>query len=411
MAINTNASTSLAGIYKEVYKSGDVTDLVPNVALLAARIPFSKGDMIGNKFHVPLRVRYEHSIAYAAAGTTPTWSAATYANGVVADAQIDGSQIAGRAALDYEAIMKAQNGDKAAFVQATAEVVRALANATAKRREATLIHGRRGWGTIESVSGSTLTITAATWSPGLWAGMTGMSLDCYANDGTTARTNSAADTISSINMSTRVITLGNSVDASWLAGDFIFPETASGATEFIGLDGVANSTGTLYNIAGSTYELMQGNVIDSSTGLPSLAKLFAACGELASYGARGNIIAVMPPKAFEVINSDQAGMRMYPQASAEGKNGFKGLTFYGQCGTLELMPHPFQKNGQITLFTEGEAYRIGASDLNFIRRQGSQDTLTLEISTAAASEMRIYSSQALVVECPRHVGTLSGVTY
>ena len=179
----------------------------------------------------------------------------------------------------------------------------------------------------------------------------------------------------------------------------------------VGMDAVNRNTGTLYGISYSTYSLMGGNVIDSATGLPSLAKLLSACGVLAQFGARGNTIAVMAPKAFEVINSDMSGLRMFPQAQTEGKNGFKGLTFYSQTGTLELMPHPFQKDGQINLFVEGEAYRIGASDLNFIRRQGSQDTLTLEISTAAASEMRIYSSEALVVEAPRPTGVLAGVTY
>lgn len=407
--INKNASTSLAGNFKEVYRTGDITTLVPGIAKLASIIPFSQRDLIGNKFHIPLRTQDEHSIVGSVAGTTPSWTTAfEYINGVVADAQIDGSQLLARAAVDYEAIYKSKS-DKAAFAKATAEVVKALSASAAKRREAMLLHGRKGWGTIESVSGTDIVITAATWAPGLWAGCKGMQLDAYASDGTTARTNSAADAISSITMSTRTITLGNSVDGSWVAGDLLFPQSFSGTVDFIGLSAIAQNTGALYGV---TSELMQGNVVDTSTGLPSMAKLLNAASAIADFAGDGRIIAVMSPKAFEVMNSDQAAMRRYPQASSQGKNGFKGLSFETQVGELALLPHPYAKQGEIILFTEGETYRIGATDLNFIRRgRDGEEMLSLEVTNAGAGEMRVYASQALVVEQARHTAYLGGCTY
>ena len=414
MAINYNAAASLAGIFKEVYRGkSSVSDLVPNIAILANRIPFNNKELIGNKYHVPVRVAYEHSFTHSAAGTTPTFSAATYVNGVVEDAEVDGSQMIGVSAVDYEAIYKSSN-QKQAFVQAAGEVIKNLAASAAKRREIQLLHGRKGWGTIESTSGSTLTITAESWSNAIWAGMKGASLDAYANDGTTARTNSAADTISSINMSTRTITLGNSVDASWVAGDYVFPVSASGSTEFLGMNGIATSTGTLFGVAGSTYETMQGNVIDTSTGLISMAKIVNAVAVLQSWGASGNILCILNPKAFGVLVSDQSSMRSFDRmdVGGNGKNGFKGLVFnVGGC-SVELISHPMQKEGICTLFQEDEAMRIGATDLDFIRRgNNGEEMLSLEVSTAAASEIRLYSNQALFVEAPRHVGILSGLTY
>lgn len=412
MAINNNSSTSWAGIFKEVYKSGDVVEIAKKVTLLSQKFKFSQKDAIGNKYHVPIRLSHEHSIVYAAAGTTPTWTAASYANGIIGDAQVDGAQIAARTAVDYEALMKSSNGDKASFVKATYEGVRSLSLSTAKRLEADILHGGRGWGTIESTSGSTLTITAETWAPNLWMLTKGMSLDAYANDGTTARTNSAADTISSVNLSTRTITLGNSVDASWVAGDFVFPESGSATNCMKGIDYVANNTGTLYNISGATYEVMQGNVIDTATGLPSMAKLLNGVAVLASKGAQGKMTAIMSPKAFSVLNSDQSALRAYPKAGGKGENGFEELVFHTGFGTLELMAHPYQKDGLIHLVQDDELSRIGAAELSFIRRgAGGEDVLSLEVSTAAASELRVYGSQSLFCEAPAHVGVLAGVTY
>lgn len=415
MAVNYNAAASLAGIFKEVYRGkSSVSDLVPNIALLANRIPFNNKELIGNKYHVPVRVAYEHSFTHSAAGTTPTFSAATYVNGIVEDAEVDGSQMIGIAAVDYEAIYKSKD-QKAAFVQAAGEVIKNLAASAAKRREIQLLHGRKGWGTIESTSGATLTISAETWSNAIWAGMKGASLNAYANDGTTARTNVQADgVISSINMSTRTITLAANVHASWVAGDYVYPYSAYGSTEFLGLNGIATSTGTLFGVSGSSYETMQGNSIDTSTGLISMAKIVNAVAVLQSWGASGNILCILNPKAFGVLVSDQSSMRSFDRmdVGGNGKNGFKGLVFnVGGC-SVELISHPMQKEGICTLFQEDEAMRIGATDLDFIRRgNNGEEMLSLEVSTAAASEIRLYSNQALFVEAPRHVGILSGLTY
>ena len=137
----TNTTTTLAGLFKEVYGTS-VIDLTKGTARLSSRIKFSEAEAIGNKYHQPVNVKLEHAFAYAAAGSTPTLLTAN--TGQTQDAQVDGAQIVGRSNVDYEAIAKSMNGDKAAFIQATKHVVKNLSNSGMKRLEIQLLHGRHG---------------------------------------------------------------------------------------------------------------------------------------------------------------------------------------------------------------------------------------------------------------------------
>ena len=125
------------------------------------------------------------------------------------------------------------------------------------------------------------------------------------------------------------------------------------------------------------------------------------------------LIAVISPRAFEVINSDVAALRQYDvsYSPAKAENGSSALKFNGQTGPIEIMPHAFQKDGLAHMFCPNEALRVGASDISFITRQGSEDKLILESSTVAASEMRAYSNQALFLAQPRHSVRMAGITY
>lgn len=413
MAINS--ASTLTGLFKETYGSS-VIDLAGGIAKLTREIRFEEREAIGNKYHQPVRVKHEHTFTYAAAGSTATWTAGSYTEGALADAQIEGAQIIGRSAVNYDAIARSMNGDKSAFISATKEVVRALSTSATKRVEVGLLHGRRGIATItaSSVSGNaTLTISDESWSAGLWSGMEGCELDAYQSDLTTQVNTNAALVVVSVNTSNKqVVVSGNATDLGNLANtNVLFFRTASTSTEAPGLDAIARNTGTLYNISASTYSLWGGNVYSTATGPLSLSKLLDAAGIAASYEASGRMLAVVAPRAFEVLNSDESALRRYQVERRQAQNGFQYLSFYSQNGSLEIMPHPYQKDGLAHLFMPDEALRVGATDLTFIRRHGDQEALILEISNSSAAEMRCYSHQALFIEQPRHTVVLAGITY
>lgn len=437
-----NQQTTLVGLFKDTYGES-VIDAWAFLAPLSKRIRFLPQELRpGGTYHQPIDLVLEHGISHAAAGTvigtgTSVFFPATA--GQTQDAQLTGAQIVARASVSYEAIARSVN-DKAAFESATYRVVKRLSEAAMKRLEIQLLHGKKGLGTVESLATETgssgayftvVTISAATWAPGIWAGMVGAFIDLYQSDCSTARQAANINTgvitgtsgwcrISAVDQANRTVTLNyGTARSGWVAGDVLFFGSAVGgtsATEMDGLESIAAvnaSSGTFWNIATGTYDLHRANQY-SAAGVPSMEKILEACGLLADYGVKGQeVTAVIPTKAFQVLNSDLAALRMFDASytSARAEAGAATIRYHGQTGPVEILPHSMQKDGMAQILPLRDAYRVGATDLTFITRHGSEEKLILESATSAGSEMRCYSNQSLFVESLRHVVGITGFTY
>ena len=419
-AINT---TSTLQIFKEVYGSFDIVDLCKQEAKLAKRKKLEEAEMLGKQFVFPVRLTQEHGYTYASAGTLGSTTLIASNVAQVSQAIVDGNNLVGRSQIDYEAVAKATSGnDKKAFAQATGSVVKGLAEAGIKRLESQFLHGQKGIGVVSAIvninaTSSTITISDDTWSAATWSGESGGTFDVW-NAGLTAQIGTGSFTLSAINMTTKSFVLtGAAGDITALgvagAGVNMFWASASPTTEFAGIDKILNNTGSLFGISAATYENWAGNSAGTALGTLSVRKLLAALALPCSFGLSKDVLAVIAPKGFEVLNSDESALRVYDASykSSEGENGTSKLLFHAQSGSMEVMAHPLQKDGYFHMFPVSEWHRIGATDLSFVKRQGSQDALILELSNTAAAEMRTYSNQAIVLEAPRHGVTGSGITY
>lgn len=433
-----NSQSTLVGLFKETY--GDsIVEAWSYMAKLANRIKFiSREKQPGDYFNVPVDLQFEAGVSVAAAGQIPGSTSGVYffpaSAGMMQNAQVAGAQIIGRSLVSYESIARSAN-DKAAFKSSTEAVVRRLSQTVLKRLEIQLLHGARNVGAIGSLAAETgagpyvsvVTISDATWSAGIWSGMVGALVDVYQSNMTTIRqaanqNNGSTQScyVSAIDQANKTVTLTYTTARSgWTTGDTLFFAGGLGgtsSTEMFGLDYITNltsSSGTFQNIATGTYDLWRGNVYSSSTGTPSYPKLLEAVGLTASYGLADDICAVVSPRGFEVLNSDIAALRQYDVSytAVRAENGTSSLKFHGQTGLIEVLPHAFQKDGLIHGFCPAEAQRVGATDVSFITRQGSEDKLILESATTAGSEMRCYSNQSLMLGQPRHSFVMSGITY
>lgn len=426
--MSVNDQSTLVGLFKEVYAQS-IVDLWPDITKLQDRVKFDVARAIGNKYHQPVDLVLEHGMSFAAGGTNlSTSTPAAYflppGAGQMQDAQVTGAIIVGRSAVSYSSIF-ASSTDKKAFLESTKAVVKRLSKTAAGDLEIELLHGQQGLGVISAnpANGAsrTVVLTAASWAAGIWAGRVGATLDLYNAAGVKQNTGSTAGgdaiTISSIDTTTRSLVLAtpNASDQTLnLANDLIFWETASPTKEMAGLDAITSLSSTspsLFNINPATYDLWNANQYNVA-GAISFGKLSSASSLAANYGAFGDSCAVVSPKQFEVINTDLAALRMYDVSykKNEGEAGVKSITFYNQTGTLEVLPHLYQKDGLAHIFMPDEAKRIGTTDLTFIQRQGSRDVLILEDPNSTSSEMRIFTEQALFVEQPRHTVRLYGIT-
>lgn len=422
-----NTQSTLVGLYKEIY-AGKIVKAWSFMAKVADRVRFIEAERQNGKFYnQPVDLVFEHGITAAGAGVTPGAAGAPFlppSAGQMETAQLAGTNLIGRSQIAYEAISRSMN-DKGAFEKATTTIVARLSQAVVKRLELQLLHGKMGLGTIAAnpATGTsrTVTITDASWGAGIWAGEVGSTLDLYDLVGTKVSTGSTATSnaiiISSINTVNKTLTLSTpqaSDQTLNLANLRIHFETSGPASEMAGLSYILDtnpSTPDLFGISPTAYDLWCSNQVPG-VGALSFGKITGALAAPATYGLSQRVVAVMSPKAFEVVNTEQAALRQYDDSykPSESKNGSQSLVFLCQTGEIEMLSHPFAKDGEILIFVPKESVRVGSQDVDFITRDGGEK-LILESATAAATEMRCYSNQALFISMPRHCVKMTGITY
>lgn len=412
----TNTVATMLGNFKNIYK-GPFIDKLPASSKVMREMKMGDAQILGDYLAVPVELQFEHGITYAAPRTGPTTLLASNA-AQSEQALVEGYQIFGRARVDYEAMAKASSAGEKAFLAATRLIVKRLTSSGGKRAEMSLLHGRRGWGTISNVAGSgttrTWTISDATWIPAAWAGSKNMTLDVFAANYTGTKVNSnAAVTITGVDFSAKTLAVsGNATDlTNIIAGMHLFPETASPTNEMPGIDyTIRLQSGTLWNISATTYEMWRGNVV-SSSGSPGFAKIIEGVQRSAELGLEDNTVAIVAPAYFTRLTEDFASLQKfdYSYNAKKGDQGIEEIVFHGQTGVTRIMPHMFAKPGQVLIVCMDEWRRVGAADLDFKFPNNSDPFFPVE--NVGAHELRIYGSFAPFCEAPSHQTILDGVTY
>lgn len=413
-----NDQTELAALFKQAF--GDkVIDVFPNITKVSRLFSHQYAEALGKYLRFPVQVAEEHGVTYAA-GTTGAPTLLPPTAGELQDAQVDGAQMFARSRIDYGSMMRGKSAGPKAFAASLEHVVKLLIKACGKRLEASTLHGQQGWGAIESITGSGTTrawvITEATWSAGLWAGAKNMTLDTWAAALTGSKINTNAKVVvTGVARSTRTISVsGNATDlTNTLVGMHLFPETASPTNEFAGIGKILANTGTLFNIDASVYDVWKGN-ISTISGAISMAGVLNGVRLAAEMGLVQDVVAIVSPRAFQVLNDDLAALRRFDSSysTKESESGTEEIIYIGQTGRVRIMPHLYQKDGQVYIIAPKEWKRVGATDdFGFITRHGDSEKLIYELADTAAAEMRCGFIGAIVCEAPSHQVLLNGITY
>lgn len=415
-----NDQAEMVSLFKQVFGES-VINRFPNITKLTKMIDFSKAEVLGLHLLVPVQVAEEHGITIAA-GTDPEGNITLLepTAGELKQATIDGCQIYARSRIGYATMSRAAEKGAAAFEQALRHVVNLLTKACGKVLEAMHLHGKRGWGTLGSVSGSgttrTWTISDGSWAAGLWNGAKNMTLDVFAADYTGTKVNSNAKvTITAVSRSAKTLSVsGNATDlTNIVAGMHLFRETGSPTTEFAGIDHITRNTGSLFGIDAAVYDIWKGN-ISTTGGLPSMELILDGVRQAAEQGLMDDVVAICSPRAFQVLNNDLAALRRLDRSysTKEGENGTEEILYHGQTGTVRIMPHLYQKDGQIHIISPKEWHRVGATaDFGFVSRHGTSERLLIELPNNPASEMRAQFLGAIYCDAPSHQVVLAGLTY
>jgi len=415
-------TTDLNGLFKDVYADKLVT-LIPENALLVKEIPFeSRAKQLGNKYHQPVVVNMEHGVTYAAAD-----AGAFALNAAISmktqDATVQGAQMVLRSTMDYEAAARAASG-KNAFYDSTGLQVENMMGSLTKRLELSMWYGASptGLGLVDSHAAGTattctLTFAAAGWAGGIWAGCENATLDIFKVSDNTKVNTTASVIVTSYDSSARTMLItGVAADITAIvamAGADTYVRFAGAVgNEMSGIDRILTASGSIFGIDNSVYNLWKGSTYAVGGALTFLALQNAMAIAVERGGLDEKVKVYINPKKWTTLLNDQAALRKYDSSykTTSFEQGANSLKFYGQSGEMEIVAHPFIKEGEGFILPVKRIRRIGAQDIGFEIPGSKTGEIFTQLQSNAGFEYRLYSNQAIIAETPAKLVKLTGIS-
>jgi len=265
-------------------------------------------------------------------------------------------------------------------------------------------------------------IDRSQWSTGLWAGKVGAELQFYQEDNSTLISSSTDSifTISSIDpvykrigltgTATGVSALIAVVEANFDGGINVYFNASKGK-DFLGIDKIITTSGTLFGIVNTTYTLFKGNEYTTSGSL-SLSSIIAATENAVAQGLMEDVCAYVPISAWNTLAATESGLRRYDSSykNSIAENGIQKLAFYGANGKIEIEPHPIVKAGEVFIIPKKQFIRVGSTDVTFQTPGMDSTEIFLQLPSNAGYEVRAYADQALLCMAPAKCTKVTGFT-
>jgi len=407
-------TTVAAGLLKQVYDD-HISKVIPASSILQEEIDFVKdGQREGAQFNCPVLLSLPTGFTYGAGFAS--YQAIIASN--VQYATLTGSNINLRDGIANDLISRAMN-DKASFMTASKYVMMALQKSMSKELELNLLYGSSGMGqttTIDATSSTTSTVhfTAATWSPAIWSGMEGNAISAYNNGSLVA--SEGAYTITSVNISamTMLVTSssGNATTLQALSGTTLdwYTNTAFG-NQMVGLKGIVTASGTLFGLSTTSYSVWQPNTFSCGSAALTLGKVEDAAALAVARGCDEDLTLLINPVNFSNLVTEASSARRYDSSYSKKtlENGAQAIEYYGPNGKIEVVSHPFVKQGEGFLVPMSRMKRVGSTDITFDLPGFAGPALYLPSPTNTGVEIRVFTSQALFCEAPSHTVYLSNI--
>jgi len=425
--------SDLAGNFKDVFAS-KYSKILPSFAILQEDLPYKTAAKTGEQYSQAVLTRRSHGFTYLA----PQAGLVTL-NSIIptkmVEAKLQGSQIIGRDGIEYESAF-ASVGGKQAFKPGMKLVVESLWESHRHRLEADVLYGQTNLGVVSGApAANVITLTTASWAPGLWVGMEGAELEIFSADGTTQRAGIGAAsqyTIVSVDLDARTITVDddqNVADTDVIQFRGAFTESGGGGS-YSNMAGVIKwltNTGTIANISASTYNTWKANSVSAGSGPFSFDLVLQGTAKASVKGQMGRMKAYCHPQAFANAISDlSAAVRRPSNEVKKYELGAEAITFHTGSGTVEIVAHPMMKEGLCPVLSMasgeddndkqgGAFFRLGAQDMTFVAPYVAgpaplDDTgFFWQIPDTNGLEIRTYSHQAVFSPKPGRSFIVTGI--
>lgn len=325
--------------------------------------------------------------------------------------------------MDYEAAAKAETS-KEAFQNASELLIENLMDTAGKRQEIAMLYGRSptGIGVADtSVNGSAtttvVTMTAASWAPGIWSGLESCSINFYkSSDDTLISTGadavfvvSAIDFVNKKFTATGTSTGITALDSHLSSGDAYIHFKNAKSAEPIGIDKIVLNAGTLFNISAATYAMWAGSSFSAGSAAITVAKILNALKyAVGKGGLMEECDVLLSTASFLNLSGTMTDLRRQGGGESEGIGGFETIKILGPNGKVNVVPHPMIKEGEGFIVPFKRMKRIGSQDFSF-QTPGRKGEMFLHVADANAYELRLYGAQQIVAEKPAQLVKITAI--
>lgn len=399
----------LSGLFKEVYAES-LMELVPKAARLqkdAKMVSMDKRE--GNRYHQPVRLTRAHGWTLDTSGEAFPLNQPEPARSQ--DAVIQGSSFLLREVISYDAAAKLLQGTgdarKRAYVQGSAYMVENMTETAAFVLELQCMRGQSNLGVIvartdDSGTQQTFSFTAASFIAAMWSGLEKGYVDVWDDDGSPKRNLTGTMQVVGVDVENREVTF-EGVEGEMdtiAAGDYVYLRGTKEAG-MVGIRSQISNTGSLFSINAADYSLWAGNTHSAASGSLSFAKLIQGLNKPTNRGLMSDVLAYVSPASWTDCNNDLSALRRYAdKAGGKIEQGAESIVYYGQTGSIELVPHIFQMPGEAFCVPKGKMIRVGASELTFNPPGMPKESFYENLPDHAGIGTRCYWNQAIFLPCP-----------
>ena len=391
----TNSYQQLAGDFKQVYKEGGLEDSLPAWAICQDRWKFETGDAIGAGYNVGVILAREAGVSYSASFNTssPATLNASVA-GQVSDALVQSYSIFVRSRIDYAAAGRAAAKGKRAFEKAYSVVLDNMISSARYRLELSLLYGQSGLAIVDANNSGVLTLSSDTFAAAAWAGSVGAVLEAFTGTADSVSQHNGDLTITGVDRVAKTITV-TGTNAAVVQNDVLYfkgARTTTGFNEAPGLFKILSNTGSLFGINAANYDTWAAQT-HAVNGNLSLTSIMAGASKGLDYGLEKALMLVAS-SSFATLASNEAALRRYVQDTGQTKRGVKGIKFEMGQVDVEICIHPYLRPSHAFMLNEPSVMRIGSTDITpYI--PGSDEEMNVQVTDAAAMELRCMSDQAI----------------
>lgn len=420
-----NTATTLNANFKILY-ADKIQKLLPENTRLIKQVKPRKG-RLGKSFSMPVALKMEHGFTYALA-QAGAFAFNNVIPGIIKEATIDGCQLHGWCAIDYETAAKGANS-KTSFVDSVGHIVENLWLSAQRRREIRAWYGKAGIAKVDSTysSGTTVLLARANFASANFIGMEGAKVSVTIGGATAAAATGLRDlgtpdytaTINSVDVASAVPSITLSQAANVAAGDWIVFESegvhANPITwgEGEGVHAMLNTTYTdgiaLHGIDPFDYSLWRPNTFAVGSTVLSVEAIQDMVAQAIAKGLEGTANLYSNPNTVSKLITDLGGLRRFQKE--DGKKytiGAADLEIECQGVLVKIVSCPY--------VWEGFAYLLDPSILSLIQAYplsskvpGRGDELFYLEPGYAAYSMQIYSHEGLFIEAPCLATVASGI--